>query len=443
MPRGGHFTTAFVSQLDLALIPRGFRPGRTCFDCQFKLFKTMSLPTIKILVCGGGNGAHTLAGTAAAISNVEVRIITLFADEAERWSKILESNDLVVSITYNNGTASEIRSKPKFVTKDPAIAVPGTDIIFFTVPAFAHQQYFDAILPFVEPNTIIAGLPGQAGFEFQAINTLKNVVDKCAILSCESLPWACRLLEFGKKVQIQGFKESLSTSLILGHGQYKLPPLELVQKILGERPKIVQAKNYLAVNLMAKSIVHPPIMYGKWCLEWDGEPLKFGAPLFYQGVNDVQADLLSKVSDEIVCTANKIQQLRPEFDMSEIIHIFDWYIISYRDQISDASNLKMAMRTNKAYNGLLHPMRKENGDLVPDFSYRYITEDIPFGLVVMKGIAEIVGVETPTMDKIIKWAQEIMGKEFLIRSELKGKDLKCTRAPQAFGFKTLDELLNV
>ncbi|KAL3869243.1 hypothetical protein ACJMK2_041950 [Sinanodonta woodiana] len=403
----------------------------------------MSLPAIKILVCGGGNGAHTLAGIAAAIPNVEVRVLTLFADEADKWSKILESNVLVVSITYNNGTTAEILSKPKLVTKDPAIAVPGIDIIFFTVPAFAHQQYFHAILPFLEPNVIIAGLPGQAGFEFQAISTLKNVVDKCAILNCESLPWACRLLEFGKKVQIQGFKESLSTSLIMGHGKYKLPPLELIQKILGERPKLVKTKNYLAVNLMAKSIVHPPIMYGKWCLDWDGEPLKLGAPLFYQGVDDVQADLLSKVSDEVVNTSKKIQEIRPELDMSEVIHIFDWFTINYRDQISDSSNLKMAMRTNKAYNGLLHPTRKENGNLVPDFSYRYITEDVPFGLVVIKGIAEIVGVETPTMDKIINWAQDILGREFLVGSELKGKDLKCTRSPQAFGFKTLEELLNV
>ncbi len=41
---------------------------------------------VKALICGGGNGAHVMAGIAASQPDVEARVITLFADEAERWT---------------------------------------------------------------------------------------------------------------------------------------------------------------------------------------------------------------------------------------------------------------------------------------------------------------------------------------------------------------------
>ena len=397
--------------------------------------------TTKILVCGGGNGAHCLAATASALPGVEVNVLTLFKDEAQRWSNVLGNDSIIVNATYNDGHTSEIRGKPKLITKDAMKAMEGVNVIFFVVPAFAHQQYFDELGPYIKPNTVLIGMPGQAGFEFQALKNLKQAAPTCAVISLESLPWACRILEFGKKVQILGFKDVLGASVIPGKGSYRQQPLQIVQSILGEKPLVKPTQNYIAVNLMAKSIIHPPLMYGQW-RNWDGVALK-ESPLFYQGVDDEQADLLSKVSGEVVATASAIHKQRNDLDMSEVIHIYDWYSIYYRDQVSDNTSLKTCMVTNKAYNGLLHPMKKTDKGLVPDFTYRYTAEDIPYGLVVMKGIAECVGVKTPTIDTIVTWAQEKLGKEYLVGDALKGKDVNLSRAPQAFGFKTLEDLCSM
>ena len=54
--------------------------------------------------------------------------------------------------------------------------------------------------------------------------------------------------------------------------------------------------------------------------------------------------------------------------------------------------------------------KTDSGQYVPDFSHRYLTEDVPMGLVVLRGVATIVGVNTPTMDEVLIWAQKIMGK---------------------------------
>lgn len=398
---------------------------------------------LKVLVCGGGNGAHCLAGLSASNPDVETRVLTLFADEAERWSKILQDNDLIVTMVNSDGSSREIKSKPTLVTKDPKEAASGADVIFLVVPAFAHEQYFREISPFVGDNTLIVGLPGQAGFEFQCLYMLGEKAKTCIVMSAESLPWACRILEFGRLVQILGFKETLGVSKLQGsQSNVKGSPFDTVQKVLGPKPVLREIQNYIAVNLMAKSIIHPPLMYGKWS-SYDGTPLK-EKPLFYQGVDEKQTKLLSGVSDECIAIGKAIEKQIPGIDMSEVIHIFDWYLAYYADQITDKTNLMTAMQTNKAYDGLLHPMKEvENGQFVPDFSYRYTAEDVPFGLVVMKGIGELAGVATPVMDEIITWAQGKLQQEYMVGSQLSGKDVSKTRAPQRFGFKSVQQLFDV
>ena len=114
----------------------------------------------------------------------------------------------------------------------------------------------------------------------------------------------------------------------------------------------------------------------------------------------------------------------------------------YPQDISDKTNLHTAIQTNAAYQGLKHPVKKtEDGKFLPDFSHRYMTEDIPFGLVVIRGIAEIMGIETPNIDKVLTWSQQQMGKEYLVDKKLQGKDISTSRAPQSYGFTTIESIL--
>ncbi|XP_052065156.1 octopine dehydrogenase-like [Mytilus californianus] len=394
---------------------------------------------MKILICGGGNGAHCFTALASACQNVEVNVLTIYKDEAERWTDALKSSELIVSISKPDGSVTETHSKPSLVTKDPQVAVDGVQIIFIVVPAYVHQFYLQVLSPYIKPNTLIVGLPGHAGFELQCLHMLHSESRKCAIVGFESLPWACRIIEYGKRVQLLGFKDILHASFLLGTNcNLQFPAIETIQSILGPKPSIKVAANVLAVALMTGSIMHPPIMYGKW-KNWDKTPLDV-KPLFYQGVDEEQANIATNLSDEVVKTAKQIQEKCPDLDMSDVVHLSDWFKAHYQDGIADNSSLMMSMRTNRAYEGLEHPMKALDNGYVPDFAYRYTTEDVPFGLVVLKGLAVIAGVATPTMDKIIQWAQSIMGKEYIIGTDLVGKDVKFSRAPQSFGLNTLEQV---
>lgn len=156
----------------------------------------MSVKSV-VLICGGGNGAHCLAGLASLKSNIESRVRTLYFDETERWAAKLDPG-LLITVRNDDGSKSLIKIKPSMVTKDPKEAVSGADYIFIVVPAFAHTRYLDAINPFLWDNTVIVGLPGQAGFEFECVKLLGDKAKHCTIVTFESLPWVCRLIEFGK-----------------------------------------------------------------------------------------------------------------------------------------------------------------------------------------------------------------------------------------------------
>merc|ERR1719356_1916506 len=100
------------------------------------------------------------------------------------------------------------------------------------------------------------------------------------------------------------------------------------------------------------------------------------------------------------------------------------------------------MNTNRAYEGLHHPMKEVEGGFVPDFNFRYLSEDVPTGLIFSKGVADLLDVKTPTITDVLRWCQKVLGKEFLLPDgRVGGKDIGETRAPQTFGIETRRDLI--
>jgi len=191
------------------------------------------------------------------------------------------------------------------------------------------------------------------------------------------------------------------------------------------------------------SVWHPTISYSHY-RNWDGKPMD-EAPLFYYGADEYCGDKLAKVSDEVLAIRTAIQQKYPGLDLSSLVHVRDWMLKSYGDDIGDKTNIHTMLITNKGYRGLTHPTVEvdtpEGKKHMPNFRYRYFTEDLPMGLAVTRGIAELAGVPTPNMDDVIIWAQKCMDKEYIVDGKFVGKDVAATRSPQTYGFNDLDNFL--
>jgi len=363
-------------------------------------------------------------------------VLSTYSDEAERWNKVLaENGTMTLQAAGHDKSSKQIKAKPTLVTNDPAKAVPGSDIIFLPLPAFAHQGYLEAIAPHVKDGATIVGMPMYPGFVW----VLKKIfgaekASKVKIVGCDTLPWAARLTSYGASAEIIGTKSqmlgcSTERSTLIGP-----------QHCIGEYPDLQWGSGITADLMTTNPYIHLAIMYAQWS-RWDGKPLDT-KPLFYQGADAFGADIMSKLSDELVInTRDALKKLKPELELGQAKHIYQWYLDCYGAQTDDTSSLLRCLNTNGGYRGLTHPCIEVDGKFVPDFKYRYMTEDLPMGLVPLRAISELAGVPTPTTDMVLEWCQKVAGKEYLVNGKVEGKDMGETRAPVNFGITSIEEML--
>ena len=80
-------------------------------------------------------------------------------------------------------------------------------------------------------------------------------------------------------------------------------------------------------------------------------------------------------------------------------------------------------------------------------------EDIPYGLVVLKSLAEMLDLVTPSIDFFIDWHQQFMGREYILGSgtvehRIGGAGCRLnpalfheTGAPQRYNMRTIEEVV--
>ncbi|HEV8432340.1 MAG TPA: NAD/NADP octopine/nopaline dehydrogenase family protein [Thermoanaerobaculia bacterium] len=391
---------------------------------------------LRVLICGTGNAAHVFSAVASSHEHVEARVLILNAVRANEWAEIAAVSHLTAT-----SPGELFESKGLTITSDPEVAARDCDIVIISIPSFLHLQYLEALAPYLPAGCVIAGFPGGNGFEFDVRKAFGDRYDSTLFINFESLPWICRRNEFGRTARIAGTKSRLIAAMHGDPAQARVAdPIGALQELLGENPKLAITGHLLGMTLLSvNAYSHPPMMFGRW-KDWNGKGLP-EAPLLFEELDAETATLLGDISAEVVATSRAIMREHPHVDLSQVIPMYDWDIACYGNDIVDKTNLMTALRTNPIYAGLRHPMiRRDNGEYVPDFQHRFLSEDVPFGLVVIRGVAELAGVPTPHLDRVLRWSQDVMGREYLVGNELCGRDVAYSRAPQRYGY-TLDDLL--
>ena len=83
---------------------------------KFHRILQQQMAPIKVVVCGGGNGAHVLAAISAAQPDIETRVFTLFEDEAKRWNENMPDAGITLEF-HSPDKPTEIKvGKPKIVS---------------------------------------------------------------------------------------------------------------------------------------------------------------------------------------------------------------------------------------------------------------------------------------------------------------------------------------
>mmetsp|Transcript_66177 Transcript_66177/g.110502 ORF Transcript_66177/g.110502 Transcript_66177/m.110502 type:complete len:397 (+) Transcript_66177:58-1248(+) len=387
----------------------------------------------KVCIVGGGNAAQAFA---AILPNngIKCNMWCGFGDEAERINKgINEQGGMKVHWADD----SIITGKPDKISKDAAEVVPECNVLIMPLPSFAYPSVFKDLADVVKPGTYVGITPGQGGFDWVARHVLgEEKMKSLNLFAIMPMPLNCRITDFGKQVHVQVLKKKYKVGA--------LPP-----SATDNCCKIVSAlfnasweplAHLLAATMYPiNAIIHPQRVFSI-CMPWRPGKTLPENPLFYEAMDDSSAGLMDLVNTELVMIAEKIKEIS-QVDLA-IPMIKDFLGWVYEDDKPDLTSTKTYFATCTAYKGFRSPLKQvEGGGWVPDFANRYFTEDIPLGLCIYKGIADIVGYDTPVLDMIVCWAQGHMGKEYIVNGKLTGKDVGETNAPQRFGVTTLDMLL--
>lgn len=393
----------------------------------------------KACVLGAGNSAHVTAGLVASLPDWECHVYAPRKNRAELWKEGIAKGGMKVQYGSLEGNVL-IQGAPVKISKYPEDVIPGCQVLIMCLPATAFEENIIDVAPYVDEGAMIGTICASNGYNWcidYGMNKAGRDRDSYGVFALQNLPWACRYSEYGVSVEVLGTKPFME---IVARPRTRLEEIgEIMSKLIYVKCPPVHG-GFIGAGLSNMTqVIHPAIMHDNF-KDWDGKTPYKENPLFYQGLSEEAADNMLKVSDEIMAVKAEIEKRVPHIDLEIVHHVTDWIIRAYEKHIADKSSLRAMFASLRAYEGLTCPMIEVEGGLIPDFTHRYLTEDIPFNFTPTKGIAELCGIETPTIDKILDWGQKAINKEFIINGKLCGKDLNDTFAPQRFGFTKLEDI---
>lgn len=388
---------------------------------------------LPVVVCGAGNLGHVFAGLLGARADIDLRMLLSTAERADAFRASMEASG-GVSVQLPDGT--QVTGKPRIVTHDPAEAIPGARVVLLCVPSHVESAVLDRVLPHLDrSDACIGSVPAPGGFDWKARAALQRHGKQATVFGLGYIPWMCKMASFGSAARILGGK---AANVVAVNPPAQLADVaDLLARIL--QTPVLDLGSFLNMTLHpGNQVLHPAIMYAMF-KDWDGTPLS-EIPLFYEGATHEAAALCQDLSDEIQQLKQALERALPALQLPLALPLQQSLQIGYGAAIADTSTLRSTIASNRPYAGIRTPMLQVDGGWVPNWDSRFFREDIPHGLVVLRGLADLVGVTLPRLDEILLWSQHRMGKEYLVAGKLQGESLPETGAPQCHGIRAIGDL---
>ncbi len=398
----------------------------------------------RLVICGGGSSAHTLI----PLLKDSIFDVSLYTSRPTNWSHEvkLEWHDPSGKVLGNYSGELDI------VSSDPSELIPDADYVMFCMPVHRYRFALDEIAPFFNKNkTVFVGtVYGQGGWnwmieEIKKKYNLENIVPFAFGL----IPWICRIIEYGHKGVTYGCKAA-NYAAVYPHHYFKQIDEELLEPICYRwfgKGKVEQSDNFLSLSLSVDNqIIHTSRCLGlyKACgPTWEN---KEDVPWFYRDYDESSAQLLSKLDADYELIRNKIKSMYPEKDYRYMLDYLALERFSYQSQNTD---IRESFVTSQTLVSIGTPIvQNEDGLWEVDRNHRFFLDDIYYGNMIAKWMAEQLGLATPTIDEILQWAQMVRNEKFIDEDNhliLDSDDLadpfKCG-VPTVYGFNSIDDCID-
>ena len=344
---------------------------------------------ISICICGGGSLGTVIAGVAAS-KGYNVNILTGHPDE---WDHDIEVNDKAGRIY--NGEINVISSEAEDV-------IPQSDIVICCLPGSVIHEQLLKIKPYLSETAIVGSVFSCTGFFVTAISTLgKNA----KLFGFQRVPFIARVREYGHSATLLDYRKMLNIAFWEVTDDEQDFFVDELSKILCT-PINVMGHALQATLTNSNPILHPSRLYSLF-KDFDIKHPFAHIPRFYEDWTDDSSEVLIACDSEFQTMLRKLgleSQYTPP--------LLEYY------ESSDAKSLTLKITSIESLKGLKVPMVSCEGGYAPDWDNRYFTEDIPYGMLLIKYVCQLINVRTPNIDKIITWYQTQVGVHYLEDSKI-------------------------
>jgi opine dehydrogenase len=339
-----------------------------------------------IAVMGGGNGGHAVAAE-LALAGCKVNFFEL-PQFAPNFERVLRTREV-----RTEGISGDNVAKLNMATTDIQQALRDAEVIFVITPAFGHKSMAEACAPFVQDGQIILLMPGSAGsLEFARIFRQKKVKKEVILAESTTLPYGARL-------KGPGHVSLFINALVLPTGIFpsqRTP--EVIPKLKRFYPVITPAKDVLeaAIN-NPNPIVHPvaTLLSATRIEHSKGEFY-----LYAEGMTPAVARAFESLNEERLAICKAMGYKLYHWDNLE----FKDYLLGETEEECRYRILNTSMDSCFGKDGIYAGMKMKGPEHLKD---RYVTEDVPYGMVLTSTLGDLLGIPTPTHDAIIQLASVI------------------------------------
>lgn len=320
-------------------------------------------------VMGGGNTGQAIAGY-LKLNGESVKLYTRDSQKAERIS----TQGLEVKGIYSGHVDLEA-----LTSIDQVIAE--AQFIIVSTTAMGHETIVNQIKPFLRPNQTIIFFPSYWGaLECERILGSDLITEKnITVAETSAMPFVS-LADQAGSVAITKIKYNVLISTLRKENQIAASFMErFPQLILGESVFETSLNN-------SNVVIHPPITLFNAARIDASERFQF----YPDGASPYSCNYVEKMDKE-------------RLEIASRLNVGLHSILSILNEFYDSDYTTLYEALPGLFPAGLGPTTLD---------YRYLTEDIPFGLVPISELGKILGVATPYTDSIISTASLLMNSDY-------------------------------
>ncbi len=318
-----------------------------------------------IAVVGAGNGGQLLAGHLASKGHR----INLFDIKKEIIDEINQRGGI---ISFDGVIAGE--GKVSCATTDLHSAMEGTEIIMIATLTKDHIDVAKSLAPYLTEKHLVVLIPGGTfgALTFKAVLRKNGFQRLPVIAECQDLIYTCRSISPGIS-RAMGIKKDIPVAAIPASAGK-----QVAERLNGMLPYFKPMPNIIYTSLgNLAPVAHPgPSVLNAARIEAQKEPIPY-----LETITPSVARLMEKIDEE----------------RRSIAAALGTELISQKQWMQDCYGIEGKDIYECYRNAVVYSELKAQTSL----KARYITEDIPCGLVPMIAVAKIAGVNVPAMEALV------------------------------------------